>query len=105
MQDKALSMLGLAEKARKVVSGEFSVEKAVKTGMACLVVVSTDASDNTKKNFSDMCEFYECDLCFYGTKEELGNAIGKQFRASVAITDENLAAAVKKQMYFGMTTE
>ena len=29
MQDKALSMLGLAEKAPKVVSGEFSVEKAV----------------------------------------------------------------------------
>ena len=34
MQDRALSMLGLAEKARKVVSGEFSVEKAIKTGMA-----------------------------------------------------------------------
>lgn len=98
MQDRALSMLGLAEKARKVVSGEFSVEKAIKTGMAWLVIVSTDASDNTKKSFSNMCEFYQCDLCFYGTKEELGNAIGKQFRASVAITDENLANAVKKQM-------
>lgn len=98
MQDKALSMLGLAEKARNVVSGEFSVEKAVKTGMAWLVIVAADASDNTKKSFSNMCEFYECDLCFYGTKEELGSAIGKQFRASVAITDENLAKAVKKQM-------
>ena len=98
MQDRALSMLGLAEKARKVVSGEFSVEKAIKTGMACLVIVSTDASENTKKNFSNMCEFYECELCFYGTKEALGAAIGKQFRASVAITDENLSNAVKKQI-------
>lgn len=98
MQDKALSMLGLAEKARKVVSGEFSVEKAVKCKTACLVIVATDASDNTKKNFSNMCEFYECDIIFYGTKEELGMAIGKQFRASAAVLDENLACAIKKKI-------
>lgn len=37
MQDKALAMLGMAAKAGKVVSGEFSVEKAVKEAesMAC----------------------------------------------------------------------
>lgn len=33
MQDKALAMLGMATKAGKVVSGEFSVEKAVKEGI------------------------------------------------------------------------
>ena len=33
MQDKALAMLGMAAKAGKVVSGEFSVEKAVKEGL------------------------------------------------------------------------
>ena len=37
MQDKALAMLGMATKAGKVVSGEFSVEKAVKEGKAWLV--------------------------------------------------------------------
>ena len=36
MQDKALAMLGMATKAGKVVSGEFSVEKAVKEGKAWL---------------------------------------------------------------------
>ena len=91
MQDKALAMLGMATKAGKVVSGEFSVEKAVKEGKAWLVLVAEDASDN-------MCEFYECDLVFYGKKENLGHAIGKEFRASVAITDENLAQAVKKKI-------
>ena len=30
--DRALNMLGLAARARKLVSGEFSTEKAVKTG-------------------------------------------------------------------------
>ena len=98
MQDKALAMLGMATKAGKVVSGEFSVEKAVKEGKAWLVLVAEDAPDNTKKSFTNMCEFYECDLVFYGKKENLGHAIGKEFRASVAITDENLAQAVKKKI-------
>ena len=73
MQDKALAMLGMATKAGKVVSGEFSVEKAVKEGKAWLVLVAEDASDNTKKSFTNMCEFYECDLVFYGKKENLGS--------------------------------
>ena len=36
-QNKTLSMLGLAKRAGKVVSGEFSVEKAVRSGKAYLV--------------------------------------------------------------------
>ena len=49
--DKVLSMLGIAAKSGNVVSGEFSTEKAVKTGQAYLVIVSVEASDNTKKSF------------------------------------------------------
>ena len=52
-------MLGLAQRAGKVASGEFSTEKAVKSKKAFLVVVASDASDNTKKMFSDMCTFYK----------------------------------------------
>ena len=97
-KNKVFSLIGLATRARRVVSGEFSVEKTVKEGKAWLVLVAEDASDNTKKSFTNMCEFYECDLVFYGKKENLGHAIGKEFRASVAITDENLAQAVKKKI-------
>ena len=52
---KELSLLGLAAKAGRVVSGEFATEKAVKAGKARLVLVAGDASDNSKKKFSDMC--------------------------------------------------
>ena len=58
-QDRILSMLGLAERAGKVASGEFSTERAVKSQRAFLVIVSTDASENTKKMFRDMCSFYQ----------------------------------------------
>ena len=50
-------MIGLATKAGKVASGEFSVEKMVKSNKAYLVIVADDASDNTKKMFTNMCTF------------------------------------------------
>ena len=94
MINKALSLIGLAYKARKVSGGEFAVEKAVKSYNAFLVIVATDASDNTKKKFSDMCSYYETPIIFYSSKEEIGHCIGKEYRASLAILDENFAAGI-----------
>lgn len=91
-------MLGIAAKSGNVVSGEFSTEKAVKTGHAFLVIVSEEASANTNKMFTNMTEFYEVPMYVFGTKEELGRCIGKEFRASLAITDENLANAVENKL-------
>ena len=60
--NKVLSLLGLATKAGKVASGEFSTEKSVKTGKGFLVLVADDASQNTRKKFQNMCDFYEVPL-------------------------------------------
>ena len=49
--NRVLSLIGLATKAGKTVSGEFSTEKSVKTGKGLLVIVAEDASENTKKKF------------------------------------------------------
>lgn len=103
--DKVLQMLGLAARGRKVLSGEFSTEKAVKTGSAELVIAAGDASDNTKKLFRNMCAFYEVPFYEYGTKEELGHCIGKQYRASLAITDTGLAKAVEEKIKSSKTIE
>ena len=59
MHDSVLSMLSIAAKSGNVVSGEFSTEKAVKTGHAYLVIVSAEASGNTKKSFCNMTDFYQ----------------------------------------------
>lgn len=103
LQDRVLSMLGIAAKAGSVASSEFSTEKAVKSFQAFLVIVANDASDNTKKMFRDMTNFYEVPYYEYADKELLGSSIGKQFRASLAITDENLAKAVEKKLQMTKT--
>ncbi len=97
-QNKVLLLVGLAERAGKIKSGEFSTEKSVKTGKASMVVVAEDASENTRKKFRNMCTFYEVPICFYSDKNCLGNAIGKEFRASLAVEDDNFAKAILKEL-------
>ena len=96
-QDKVLSLIGLATKAGRTVSGEFMTEREVKSGQAALVIVADDSSDNTKKKFRDMCEFYKVPIYFYGDKDTLGHAMGKEFRASLAILDEGFAKGIQKE--------
>lgn len=97
-QDKVLSMLGMAARANRIASGEFQTEHAVKSGAAQLVVVAEDASENTKKQFSNMCSFYQVRQIVYGTRESLGHSIGKEFRATLAVTDQGLADAVCRKL-------
>lgn len=98
MQNKILSTLGLAMKAGKVVSGEFATENAVREGKAAIVIVAEDASDNTKKLFNDKCTFYHVPIYFYGNKELIGHAIGKEMRASLAIVDTGLAKSIEREL-------
>ena len=95
-QNKIYSMLGLATRSRKTDSGEFMTEKSIKSGKAYLVMIADDASDNTKKEFMYMCKFYHVPFVIYGTKEELGHAMGKAMRASLAVNDEGFSKALMK---------
>lgn len=89
-------MIGLATRAGKTVAGEFAVEKSVKTGKAYMVIVSTQASDNTKKLFRNKCEYYQIPYYEYGTREELGLATGNKDRVSIAILDFNFSETIGK---------
>ena len=97
-QNKILSLIGMATKAGKTASGEFCTEKEVKSGNAALVIVADDASDNTKKKFKNMCDFYNVPIYFYQDKDTLGHAMGKEFRASLAVTDAGFAKGIRKQL-------
>ena len=45
-----------------------------------------------------MCTYYEVPLYFLSDKESLGRAMGKEFRASLAVQDENFAKAIIKEL-------
>ena len=88
---RLLSLVGLATRARKVVSGEFSTEKSVKSGKSHLVIVSEEASDNT-------CTYYKVPIYLFGTKDELGHAMGQEFRASLSVEDAGFAKSMVERM-------
>lgn len=96
--DRVLNQISIAMKAGKLASGEFACEEAIKDGSGFLCIIASDASDNTKKSFSNSCDFYNVKLVEYGTKESLGHAIGKEFRASIVVRDENLSLSILNKM-------
>lgn len=96
--NRVLSLIGLATKAGKTASGEFLTEREVKSGKAALVIVAGDASENTKKKFRNMCDYYKVPIYFYEDKDTLGHAMGKQFRASLAVLDEGFAKGIRKHL-------
>lgn len=97
-KNRIFGLLGLAARAGKVQSGEFSTEKSIKSGRACLAIVSEEASENTKKMFRNMCTYYKVPYYEFGGREELGHAIGKELRASLAVQDEGFSKAIEKQL-------
>ncbi|CAM4242487.1 L7Ae/L30e/S12e/Gadd45 family ribosomal protein [Paenibacillus tarimensis] len=98
MTNKALSALGMAMRAGKLVTGDETVLKTVKQGKARLVIVAADASDNTRKKYRDKCATYDVELVEAFDRYSLGAAIGKEARVIVAIADEGFASLIRKQL-------
>ncbi len=96
--DRALQMLSIAQRAGKVASGEFMTETSVKEGKSHLVIIAGDASDNTKKKFTDMCAFRKVPILILSDRDGLGHAIGKDFRSSLSVNDEGLAAEIRRKV-------
>ncbi|UJF35379.1 L7Ae/L30e/S12e/Gadd45 family ribosomal protein [Paenibacillus hexagrammi] len=96
MKNKFLSQLGLAMRAGKLVTGDEGVMKAIRSGEAKLVIIAEDASANTLKKFQDKCQFYNVKLISMGSKEELGNSIGKEMRVILGVLDGGFAQMLLK---------
>lgn len=96
MTDKIYGLLGLCQRAGKCKSGEFAVEKSIKSGKSFLVIIPEDASDNTKKKFRNMTTYRSVPYQELGTKETLGHQLGRSERSSVSIEDQGFAQAMIK---------
>lgn|SRR5690606_36061476 len=84
-------LLGLANRARRLVSGEELVLNEIKKRHAKLVILSNDVSQSTKKKIQDKCQHYQVKLIQVGDRVTLGHAIGKDQRVVLAVTDEGFA--------------
>ncbi len=87
--------LGLAQKAGKIASGDFAVKSALKGGKVKLLIVASDAADNSKKDIYYLAGLYSVKTIEALDREQLGMAIGKAKRTAIAVLDVNFANMMK----------
>lgn len=93
MNNRFLSMLGLAKRAGALIIGTDLVTKALPSGKVKLVMYAENASANTEKKITDKCKFYttKCVKLTYSS-DEIAHAIGKLSSVTVIGTaDENFS--------------
>ena len=61
-EDKILNLLGLAQRAGKVISGDFIVEKAIKRKEPKLVLLAGDCAANNEKKYTQLAETHHIPL-------------------------------------------
>lgn len=91
VRKKFSGLLSLSNKARSLEAGEAKAESAIKSQKAKLIIVTEDASDNTKKKFSDMAAYRSIPIICIGDRYETGRCIGREFAVTCCITNEGFA--------------
>lgn len=90
------SLLGLAMRARKIVTGDVLL-KNIRQQKVFFVLIAEDASENTKKKYVDKCTYYHIDYQIHGKIDDISRAIGKENRVALGILDKGFANKIKSK--------
>ncbi len=97
--DSIPSLLGLALRAGRLAVGEEPVGTACRDHKGYLLLLASDAADNTIRRALSFCQAGNTiSLQLPLTKAELGSGVGRSSCAMLAITDVGFAAAVAKKL-------
>lgn len=97
--DSIPSLLGLALRAGRLAVGEEPVGVACRCHKGYLLLLASDAADNTIRRALHFCQAGKtiC-LTLPLTKQELGSGLGRASCAMLALTDVGFAAAVAEKL-------
>jgi ribosomal protein L7Ae-like RNA K-turn-binding protein len=91
--NEPLTSLGLALRAGKLAAGEEAVNAALSAGTVRLVVLASDAGENTVRRMEHRSRGKLPILYLEADKASLGQAVGWKSCAAAALTDLGMAAA------------
>lgn len=98
MIDPVYRLIGLAQKANRILSGSERLAESIKSGRGRHLVIAADSPDKTKERYAQVARQAGVEIRIYGTKEELGQSMGKGIRSAVLITDNGFGEAVFKKI-------
>jgi ribosomal protein L7Ae-like RNA K-turn-binding protein len=91
MIDKVYTFIGLIQKSGNLSSGSDAVEMDIKKNKCKLLIISIDASENTKEKFEKLAKQHNICYVYFGNKADFGFAIGKPDRTVLSIKDQNFS--------------
>lgn len=90
-----LNILGLAQRAGKCVSGTEQIIQEIRKQKVYLILIANDCAQTTKKKLIDKSESYQIPYIETANRVELGNAIGKEERVAIALSDKGFARKIQ----------
>ena len=96
-KEKLANLLGLAQRAGRIISGEELTVKAIQEGKADLVFLAQDAAPNLIKKITDKSRYYQVEVSTVFSTLELSSAIGKA-RKVLAVTDAGFTKKMRSLM-------
>ncbi|HFI0083983.1 TPA: YlxQ-related RNA-binding protein [Streptococcus suis] len=96
-KQKILNLLGLAQRAGRLISGEELVVDAIRKQQAKLVFLANDAAGNLSKKVTDKSHTYQVEVVTAFSTLELSAAVGKA-RKVLAVTDAGFTKKMRSIM-------
>lgn len=95
-EERALRLLGLSRRARRVVAGMDIVLAGLATGEVVLLLVAGDAADGSAEKAIRRAKTAGIPWVTLGDRAQLGHCFGKASCAIAGLTDEGFASAILK---------
>ncbi|NLA78664.1 MAG: hypothetical protein GX845_03855 [Erysipelothrix sp.] len=89
--------LGILRRANLLLMGT-KLHEAIAQRKVFLVVIAMDASQKSKKTILNKCKYYDCPIIFYGERQTLSKAIGKNDIVAIGILDQSFASKIYEQL-------
>ena len=86
-KEKVLNILGLAQRAGRLLSGDFVVERSMKRQAYPLLIMAEDCAQNNAKKYMHLAKSHQVPLRLVGNKEEICRELGKEMRAVILVND------------------
>jgi ribosomal protein L7Ae-like RNA K-turn-binding protein len=95
---RILRLVGLGVRSRGVVVGVEQVREAVKKGQVALAIVASDASQHSVSKVVPLLVARHVRVLREVSTADLGQAVGRQQTAAVAVVDSELARGIRALM-------
>lgn len=94
MEDKLLTLLGFATRARKIIFGTNACAVSIKHRKVKLVIIAGDISENSEEKILRICENGKVPYIKILDRDTISAAVGKDNKTVLGIVDDNFSKKI-----------